>query len=79
LYNRTNSLLTVINHVVPENVIPILSKQEEDKELEKDLNNMIKIDTPFDQWQFIITQSMDEVSGLKFTGNKTIKHCTYLA
>ncbi|GBB85606.1 hypothetical protein RclHR1_01210014 [Rhizophagus clarus] len=63
----TDSLLTVINHVVPEDVISISSEQDEEEELQKDLNNMIKIDTPFDQWQFIMMQSMDEICGLKFT------------
>lgn len=46
------------------------SKQDEDEELQKDLDNMIKIDTPFDQWHIIMTQPMDEISELKFTGNK---------
>lgn len=71
LYNRTDSLLSVINHVVPENVMPISSNQDEDEELQKDLDSIIKIDTPFDQWQIIMTQPMDEIGELKFTGNKT--------
>lgn len=70
LYNRTDSLLSVINHVVPENVMPISSNQDEDEELQKDLDNIIKIYTPFDQWQIIMTQPMDEIGELKFTGNK---------
>ncbi|UZN99491.1 uncharacterized protein OCT59_000760 [Rhizophagus irregularis] len=63
----TDSLLSVINHVVPENVMPISSNQDEDEELQKDLDSIIKIDTPFDQWQIIMTQPMDEIGELKFT------------
>jgi hypothetical protein len=50
--------------------MPISSNQDEDEELQKDLDNIIKIYTPFDQWQIIMTQPMDEIGELKFTGNK---------
>ncbi|RGB26791.1 hypothetical protein C1646_674522 [Rhizophagus diaphanus] len=63
----TDSLLNVINHVVPENVMPTSCNQDEDEELQKDLDSIIKIDTPFDQWQIIMTQPMDEIGELKFT------------
>ncbi|PKY50256.1 hypothetical protein RhiirA4_423600 [Rhizophagus irregularis] len=63
----TDSLLSVINHVVPENVMPTSSNQDEDEELQKDLDNIIKIYTPFDQWQIIMMQPMDEIGELKFT------------
>ncbi|RIA90755.1 hypothetical protein C1645_737644 [Glomus cerebriforme] len=63
---QTDSLMTVINHIIPENAVPTPSKQDEDEELQKDLDNMIKVETPFDQWQFIIMQPMDEICGLKF-------------
>ena len=69
-YNRTDSLITVINHVIPENAIQSPPKPGEEEKLQKDLDVMIVDEVPFDQWQLLImTQSMDELGGLKFKGN----------